>query len=84
MRWSALNDGNIFVNRHSEFKNMSISELKEALKSNPRILDKMMFQSQNIRGTRAFWYARGQELLSMVGQIGLPTLFFTLSCADFH
>lgn len=84
MRWSALKDGNMFVKRHPEFKDMTVHTLKEELSKNPNLLNKILFQSSNIRGTRAFWYARGKELVSMVEQIGLPTLFFTLSCADFH
>lgn len=84
MRWSALTDGNIFIKRNPEFKNMSVKDLKERVEKDPSLLRKIMFQGNNIRGTKAFWHARGRELEAMVQQLGLPTLFFTLSAADMH
>jgi hypothetical protein len=35
-------------------------------------------------GTKSYWRARLCELLDMEKQLGLPTLFFTLSAADLH
>jgi hypothetical protein len=43
-----------------------------------------MYQASNLRGTKAFWHARANELRDMVEQLGLPTIFLTLSCADGH
>ncbi|KAK3926023.1 LOW QUALITY PROTEIN: ATP-dependent DNA helicase [Frankliniella fusca] len=42
------------------------------------------FQSSNIRGTKPYWKSRTGELMDMVEQLGLPTIFLTLSCADLH
>ena len=36
----------------------------------------------NIKGTPAYWKKFLYEVLSMVKQLGLPTFFMTLSCAD--
>ena len=36
----------------------------------------------NIKGTPAYWKRFLLEVLSMVKQLGLPTFFMTLSCAD--
>lgn len=63
---------------------MKKTDLKKMLEENPNLLKKMMFYNSNLRGTKAYWHARGQELLAMVRQLGLPTLFFTLSAADMH
>ena len=84
MRWSALSNGGIFVKKNSNFKDMNVTQLREELEKNPGLIKKLMFYNSNLRGTRSYWYARGQELLSMVEQLGLPTLFFTLSAADLH
>lgn len=84
MRWTALRNGGVFVKKNSEFENMTVDKFKEELQKNPNIIKKMMFHNSNLRGTRSYWYARGQELLAMVRQLGLPTLFFTLSAADLH
>lgn len=35
-------------------------------------------------GTRPYWRYRLSELLDMESQLGLPTLFVTLSAADLH
>ncbi|KAK3909767.1 Protein pelota-like protein [Frankliniella fusca] len=84
MIWPALTEGNMFIKRHTEFTDMAVPELKEQIRRDPNILKKMMLHSSNSRGTRGYWYARGKELLAMVEQLRLPTLFFTLSAADFH
>ncbi|KAK3926425.1 Peroxynitrite isomerase THAP4, partial [Frankliniella fusca] len=84
MRWWAIRDGGVFVQKNPEITNMTMNELKKKIKDNPSWLNKIMGQSGKLRGTRAFWYARGRELISMVEQIGLPTVFFTLSAADYH
>ena len=37
-----------------------------------------------IKGTPAYWKKFLYEVLAMVKQLGLPTFFMTLSCADLH
>ena len=39
---------------------------------------------QNIRGSNQFWYMRRSEVLCMVREYGPPTLFLTLSCAEYN
>lgn len=84
MRWSALRNGSIFVRKNSEYQKMKKSDLQTKVDEDPNVMKKMMFYNSNLRGTKSYWYARGQELLAMVRQLGLPTLFFTLSAADMH
>ncbi|KAE8737685.1 hypothetical protein FOCC_FOCC016848 [Frankliniella occidentalis] len=84
MRWNALKLGGVFVKKNSEFQDMDLEKLKEKLRENPALLKKILFYNSSLRGTRSYWYARGQELLAMIEQLGLPTLFFTLSAADLH
>ena len=38
---------------------------------------------QNMRGSNQYWYLRRSEVLSMVREHGPPTLFLTLSCAEY-
>ncbi|KAE8738449.1 hypothetical protein FOCC_FOCC016072 [Frankliniella occidentalis] len=84
MRWNALKFGGVFVKKNSEFQDMDMDQLQEKLQQNPALLKKILFYNSSLRGTRLYWYARGQELLTMIEQLGLPTLFFTLSAADLH
>ena len=37
-----------------------------------------------IKGIQAHWKHFYLEVLAMVKQLGLPTCFITLTCADFH
>ncbi|KAE8739273.1 hypothetical protein FOCC_FOCC015233 [Frankliniella occidentalis] len=42
-----------------------------------------MHYGSRLRTTKAYWKSRCGELLDMVNQLGTPTVFFTLSSADF-
>lgn len=84
MRWTALNDGNVFVKNNPEFQNMTVAQLKDKIEENPNVMKQIMFQGSNLKGTKAFWHQRASELKDMVEQLGLPTIFLTLSCADGH
>ncbi|KAK3907787.1 ATP-dependent DNA helicase [Frankliniella fusca] len=84
MRWSALDDGKLFIKNNKEFENMTIARLKTLLQEKPHLIKKLMYYSSNLRGTRSYWNARCGELTDMVSQLGLPTFFLTLSSADMH
>lgn len=82
MRWAAMNDGNIFVKNNQQFKDMTVRQLKEIIKENSNVMKQIMFQSSNLKGTKGYWHVRANELRDMADQLGLPTIFLTLSCAD--
>ena len=44
--------------------------------------DQGFYIMNQIRGTPAYWKRLQYEVLAMIKQIGCPTLFLTLSCAD--
>lgn len=50
------------------------------IKETPNVMKQIMFQASNLRGSKAYWHARANELRDMVDQLGL----LTLSCADGH
>ncbi|KAK3916469.1 Superoxide dismutase [Mn], partial [Frankliniella fusca] len=75
MRWSALRNGNLFIRTRPEFDNMTLTQLKEELERYPILIKK-----NHVQEFVFLW--EGKELLSMVEQIGLPTLFCTFSAAD--
>ena len=58
------------------------------LKSNPQMLQNLICQEQaylflqQIRGSPPYWQKFMYEILGMVKQLGIPTWFMTLSCAD--
>lgn len=51
---------------------------------NQDIASSIMYHGVNLRGTRPYWRQRCSELTQMVRQLGTPTVFFTLSAADYH
>ncbi|KAK3916505.1 tRNA(Ile)-lysidine synthase [Frankliniella fusca] len=84
LRWTALNDGNVFVRNNAEFQNLTIGAMKEMINENPSLMKSVMYQANNIKGSKAYWYARAGELRDMVEQLGLPSKFLTMSCAGGH
>ena len=46
--------------------------------------DKGYVFMNSIKGTPAFWKRFQLEVLAMIRQLGCPTFFMTLSCADLH
>lgn len=47
-----------------------------------RLASRVSYCAQQFRETRAYWYNKLKELITMVKQLGPPTLFFTLSAVD--
>lgn len=84
MRWNALNCGSIFVLKKEFFSKMTLVQLKEYMIDYPDLAKQIIFYGSKSRSTRPYWSARCSELLDMVNDLGPPTIFFTLSSADFH
>ncbi|KAK3921767.1 hypothetical protein KUF71_010943 [Frankliniella fusca] len=84
MRWECLTKGTVYMKKHPEMKKMNIALLKELMLTNNKFGRDVMVYSSSIRSTRNFWFTRSAELQDMVNQIDLPTIFFTLTSADFH
>ncbi|KAK3933276.1 ATP-dependent DNA helicase [Frankliniella fusca] len=84
MRWDALNKGTVYLKKHADIKNMNVELFKEMVTENNKIPKNIMVYSSNIRGSRSYWSTRSMELQAMVSQIGVPSLFFTLTAADRH
>lgn len=83
-RWDALNCGSVYVRLHS-MEGMNAEDV-QALADNPNqnITASIMYFGSNLRGTRAYWKQRCSELMQKVPQLGMPTIFFTLSAVDYH
>ncbi|KAK3922134.1 ATP-dependent DNA helicase [Frankliniella fusca] len=84
MRWTACTDGSILIKNMPELKNITVCQLNNMLKDDPSLMNRIFYQSSNIRGTKPYWKTRTGELMDMVEELGLPTIFLTLSCADLH
>jgi hypothetical protein len=73
----------IFLKQNHEAGRMTTEELKALLEEGDHsIARKMIRYGAKLRGTRAYWHARQNELIDMIRVKGSPHFFFTLSAAD--
>ncbi|XP_012143156.1 uncharacterized protein LOC105662771 [Megachile rotundata] len=61
-----------------------VDEVLQRIEEEPRLQSSLMVYASQLRSTTPYWKARCGELLDMVTQLGSPTVFFTLSAADYH
>lgn len=73
----------IFVKQQHNAGRLTAAELKVLLEQGDRhVANNMIRYGAKLRGTRAYWHARRNELLDMIRIKGAPHIFFTLSAAD--
>lgn len=79
-RWAAINCGNVYLHRN-ELGNVTGEELQQ-IAENPQhhLADRIMYFGSALRTTRSYWRQRSFELLSMVKQLGTPTIFCPICC----
>ncbi len=81
-----LGQGSFFLKQNPSEANLSLNDLKSMLlsKSYGTLMSKIMHYGKNITGTNAYWNQARDDLRAIIHQKGPPTIFWTLSCADFH
>lgn len=83
-RHDAINCGAVYVRRNG-MQNLTVGDLIAiARRPDHDLAASIMYYGVNLRGTRAYWKQRSAELTQMVHQLGAPTVFFTLTAADYH
>lgn len=81
-RHDALRQSGVMA-KTSDLQNINnIQQLAQKVNQTPSLIKKILSWGSKIRGTSAYWFQQRCELLSMVNQLGVPTLFLTLSAAD--
>jgi len=65
---------------------LNLDQLQEMFENNSYkvIMYKLSRYVKNISGTNSYWYEVKENLKAIILQIGTPTIFWTLSCAEFH
>src|SRR6266536_6141340 len=86
MRWSALQEGQVYVKQNLRDEQIDVTDIQEMIANGDnKMADRIMRYGEGLRGSRQFWMARKCELSDMIKQIGHQGLiFFTFSAADFH
>jgi hypothetical protein len=82
-RHRANSRGNFYLKRHPELLSMDREQFEAmtAAKRQTFIENVLSFRSSDA-GTKSYWHTRKTELLAMVGSLGLPAFFVTVSAAD--
>ena len=85
-RHRLLSQGSIFLKQNPGESHMSVEELKAMLNSNSYsvIMSKLMHYAKNVTWSDAYWHKAKDDLKATISQVGPPTIFFTLSCAEYH
>lgn len=85
MRWRAIQTGRIYVRQNPSDHHLSIDELRDMVGTEAEIFsNRVLHYAASLRGTRQYWMRQRNRLISMVDTLGMPTIFFTHSAADFH
>ena len=85
MRWRALQTGRIYVHQNPNDDHLSIEELRDMVgREAESFSSRVLHYAASLRGTRQYWMRQRSRLVAMVDTLGMPTIFFTHSAADFH
>ena len=64
---------------------MTASSLLSNVQSNDEHLEtNLCTMLQSVHGTKHYWFVRKSELMCMIREYGSPTLFLTVSCAEYE
>ena len=81
-----LGQENFCIKQNPGEASMTIEELRSMLSSGSyaQVMSKLMHYPKNVTGTNAYWNQVKEELKATITQVGASTIFWTLSCAEFH
>ena len=96
MRHTANEIGRVFVTRNEDVTVARVRELLEAQRTTNHLSRRnhdrlaretaaaILRYGTQMPGTDPYWRARRSELIDLIGALGTPTIFYTLSSADFE
>ena len=81
-----LSQGSFYLKQNPGDANLTIQELQDMVRSGNYndVMKKLMRYAKNVNGTNAFWNNEKEKLKATISQVCPPTIFWTLSCAEFH
>ena len=85
-RHRLLGQGSIFLKQNPNEAHLTVEQLKKMLTTNSysSLMSKLMHYAKNITGSSGYWQKSKEDLKATISQKGPPTIFFTLSCAEYH
>lgn len=83
LRWRATKNAKVYIRHKDQDAVSTIDELKAKVAAgDTELLGNMMYYSSTIAGTPAYWHQQKGKMFAMFYELGIPSLFFTLSSAD--
>ena len=81
-----LGQGSFYIKQNPSDANLTLNELQEMVQSGTHeiIMKKLLHYAKNVSGTNVYWHDAKEQLKATIIQAGTPTIFWTLSCAEFH
>ena len=80
-----LSQGNYFLKQNPGEANLTLEELQHMLRGDFNfVMKKLMRYTKNVTGTNAYWNDEKGKLRATITQVCAPTIFWTLSIAEFH
>ena len=85
-RHRLLSQGNIFLKQNPGEAKLTVEQLQQMLQTNTysTLMSKLMHYAKNVTGSNSYWHKAKEDLRATIAQVGPPTIFFTLSCAEYH
>jgi hypothetical protein len=86
MRHSLLTQTNVYAKKHEHVASMTLLELQAEVKKGTAstVFRGLQVYQANFVGTTGFWFKRTQELTAACEQLPVPTIFWSISFADYH
>jgi hypothetical protein len=86
MRHSLLTQTNVYASKHEHVATLTLLELQEEVRKGTAssVFRGLQVYQANFVGTTGYWYKRTQELTAAAEQLPIPTVFWTVSFADYH
>ena len=78
MRSRALESGRIYIRQHPEDARLTMEELHQ-LVDPVAFLNHVIHYAATFRGTCLYWMRQRTRLISMVNQLGMPTIFLPIA-----
>jgi len=84
-----LSKGNLCIKHNQNDADFTLAEFNEIMREpsssrSVNLMSKIFYYSKEITGSNSYWNKIREELKTIIKQVGVPTIFFTLSMAEFH
>ena len=83
-RHQMLSQSKVYLEQNPSDARLTVEQLQEMVgtMNSMQLMNRLQRYAAKIQGSRQYWYARYQELKTLLEQKGSPTFFWTVSSAD--